>query len=144
MRPLGCLLVTVTLLLSGAAPSNSHAATKSRAFLLVTLPALGTVTWRCDPERQSFFALGYRQPFLSATTEVELRAAGRLVSRRTVNSDAVRFRYLSTRRQRLSFVQATEPGTIRATVTVDFAGRGTHCAFYMPPGIAVRVSFSPN
>jgi hypothetical protein len=144
MRFLGCLLVAATLLVAGAAPSITRAATKSRPFLLVALPALGTVTWRCDLERQSFFALGYRPAPLSATTEVELRTAGHLVSRRTVNSDGVRFPYLSAHTQRLSFVEATEPGTVRAVVTVNFADGGTHCVSYMPPVITVRLSFTPN
>jgi hypothetical protein len=142
MRPLGCLLVTVTLFLSGAAPASSNAATKSRPFLLVALPALGTVTWRCDFERQSFFALGYRPS--GTTTDVELRAGGRLISRRRMSAKEAPFPYLSARTQRLTFVQATEPGTVRATVTIDFASGGTHCWSYMPPAITARVSLSPN
>ena len=139
------MLVIAVLLMAGASSPAARPEAKPRGpFLVLSLPALGTVTWRCDPERRSFFALGYRPTRLSATTNVELQIEGHVVLRRSANAEGLRFPYLSAHRQRLSFVQATEPGTLRASVTVNFAGGGTHCWAYMPPGITARVSFTPN
>ena len=126
-------LAASTSLASGAAP---------KSYLLVALPSLGSVTWRCGPTGDTW-GLGYREFWASATTGVTLRTGGRIVARRTVNPhQLVRFPLLRSARQRLSFVQSTEPGTLRAEVRVDFRSRGpgyANCAAYMPPRVTVEV-----
>jgi hypothetical protein len=113
----------------------------------VALPSLGSVTWRCSADG-SAWALGYREFWASATTELTLRADGRVRARRTVDPhQLVAFPFLRARRQRLTLLQGTEPGTITAEVRVDFRpfgyGYGS-CAQYMPPRFTAAVAFRPN
>jgi hypothetical protein len=83
--------------------------------------------------------LGYRPTPPIATTEMSLRIRGRVVERWTVNEDAVRFPFSPNRVQVLRLSQATEPGTLKALITVDFDPGTTHCAPYMPPGLRVML-----
>jgi hypothetical protein len=113
-----------------------------KSYLLVALPSLGSVTWRCGATGATW-GLGYREFWTSATTTVTLRAGGRIAGRRTVNPhELVRFPTLRSPRQRLTFVQATEPGTLHAEVRVDFRSRRpgyANCAAYMPPRVTVEI-----
>lgn len=117
-------------------------------FLLVTLPSLGTVTWRCDPARKGpaadlpGLALGFRSPSNGATERVRLRAGGRTIVSRVVQpGQRLNLPYLRTRVQQLDVTQTTGAGTLRAFITVDFAPHGstTYCWPYAPPRIDVRL-----
>jgi hypothetical protein len=118
-------------------------------FLLVSLPALGTVTWRCDPSVKpgigpglAGMALGFRAFASSATDRLRFRAGRRIDVRRTVQpGKSVRFPYVPFRVQTLDVTQFTEAGTLRAHVTVDFVPHllGTYCYPYLPPKVTVRV-----
>jgi len=150
------LRVAGVILLGGLVPliASSTSAARSRPergpFLLVALPALGTVTWRCDPSVKpgvapglAGMALGFHAFRNSATDQVRLRAAGQTIKNRVVQpGDTVRFPYVRSRRQRLEIVQRTGAGTLRASIDVDFAPHGstTYCYGYLPPRVDVRVS----
>lgn len=117
-------------------------------FLLVSLPALGTVTWRCDSARKGpaaglpGLALGFRSPTGGSTERVRLRAAGRTILNRVVQpGERLNLPYLRTRVQQLDVTQKTGAGTLRAFITVDFAPHGptTYCWPYLPPRIDVRL-----
>ncbi len=117
-------------------------------WLLTALPSMGTVTWRCDParerKRQPALALGINASTASATETVQLRAGGRTILRRTLQPGQANFRlpYLRQQIQQLTFLQATEPGTLRAVVTVNFSPRPispSHCWVHLPPALTVRV-----
>jgi len=119
-------------------------------FLLVALPDLGTVTWRCDPAREPGpapglpgLALGFRATRAEATERLTLRV-GRttIVSRLVQPGDRFRLPYLHARIQSLDITQSIEPGTLEASVTVDFAPSPVvaYCYGYAPPRLAVHVS----
>jgi hypothetical protein len=54
----------------------------------------------------------------------------------------MRLPFMTARRQRLSFVQATEAGALKASVTADVGLPATagYCWEYAPPGLVVHVS----
>jgi len=139
MRVLATVALT-TALLTLSPPSSSGQPSARGPFLLVTLPNFGSITWRCDARGTQ--ALGYRASPRFATTDVVLRTQGRIAIRRTVQpGERLRFPFLSASKQTLFFVQAIEPGTLKATVKVDFAAPASvlHCWEYSPPATAVTV-----
>jgi hypothetical protein len=121
------------------------ARTPGGPFLLVALPALGTVTWRCDthdPARSDRRALGFRAFKDAATEAITLRVAGRAVAvHRLDPGRSVVFPWVRQRLLELDISQPTEPGTLRATVKVDFVPHRTYsyCWPYLPPRIDVRL-----
>jgi hypothetical protein len=140
------LVVAVTLM----APSATATRTKVRGpFLLVSLPSLGTVTWRCDPERKPGLApglpglaLGFRSFRASATDRLSLQIGRRTVLRRVVQpGEYIQLPYLRSQVQKLEIVQFSGAGTLRALVTVNFItpATATYCYPYLPPRIDVRV-----
>ena len=134
-------VVTAALVLATTAIGGSGAR-KPKAFLLVALPSLGSVTWRCGPT-DGVYALGYREFWASATTTVTLRAGRRTVRKRVDPHELVTFPFSRAPTQRLTFVQMTEPGTLRAVVTVRFDQAhavAPPCQAYLPPPFAVQVS----
>ena len=147
MRKLAALGLVGGLIL--IAPQASARATKVRGpFLLVSLPALGTVTWRCDPSRRPglapglpALALGYRAYRVGATEHLRFQAGRRTISRLIQPGQAIRLPYLRSRIQQLDVTQFSGAGTLRATVTVDFVphGTSTYCYSYLPPRIDIHV-----
>jgi hypothetical protein len=129
---------------AAAATAPTTAPQARGPFLLVTLPSLGTVTWTCDAAaRRPSYGLGYRASPRFATTLIELRIAGRVLTTRRIHPGrGLRFAARSARRQELLFVQGTGAGTLRARVSVDFAPLPpvTYCAPYAPPRLVVHVS----
>lgn len=124
----------------GAPSSSAASATVRGPFLLVSLPSLGTVDWRCDAARQPGLALGFRAFSAGADLYLRLRAGGRTVLRRQIlPGQMIRFPYLQARIQRLDFVQGTKAGTLRASVTVNFLPGFGYCWPYFPPRMDVRV-----
>jgi hypothetical protein len=88
--------------------------------------------------RSPEWSLGFRVFRDSATTEVTYRD-GRLARRRTGQPDGptIWFPFRRERSQTLSFVQATEPGTLHARVLAKFGRRG--CESYFPPRLSVQL-----
>jgi hypothetical protein len=146
-REPGLVALAVALALAPTGAAGASRATPAGAargpFALVTLPALGTVTWSCEPRRQGTFALGYRASPRYATTYVRLRAGGRRLFGRNVQpGERVRLPFSSARVQALTFAQGTGAGTLRAAVTVDFVPNlpTTYCIDYAPPKTTVRIT----
>jgi hypothetical protein len=138
------LAVAIALALVGSMVALASASKVRGPWTLTALPAIGTVTWRCEPAGHGErLALGFRAFSDSATDRLELRAGGRTVVDRVVQpGEGVRLPYLVTLHQQLVVTQSTEPGTLRAFVTVDFSPRPispSHCWPYLPPGMTVRV-----
>lgn len=112
---------------------------------LALIPEMGTVTWSCDGRAAGVrsYALGLGTAGVEATERVTLRAGGRVIEAVTVNrGQPVRFPHLGYARQELSMSQTTQPGTLRATVNVDF-GPGhvspSHCFPWLPPAVTVHL-----
>lgn len=148
MRSLAALSLVVALILM--TPSASARSTKVRGpFLLISLPAIGTITWRCDRSKQPSpalafrgVALGFRAFVASATVHLRLHVRTRTIVARVVQpGESVRLPYLRSRVQQLDFIQKTGAGTLRAFVTVNFVwpATSTYCYSYLPPQIDVRV-----
>lgn len=138
------LAVLVSLALLGGTGAFASATKGRGPWVLTALPAIGTVTWRCESvERGERPALGFRAFAASATDRVELRAGGRTLLDRVVQpGQGLRLPYLAASRQQLVVTQSTEPGTLRAYVTVDFGPRPispSHCWSYLPPGLTVHL-----
>jgi hypothetical protein len=119
-------------------------------FLLVSLPSMGSATWRCDPARHPGLAphlpglaLGFDASRSSATEQIRLRAGKRtILSRRLQPGQSLDLPYLHERVQTLDVVQATSAGTVNASITVNFLAGPTipYCWAYAPPRIDVHVS----
>ncbi len=60
---------------------------------------------------------------------------------RTVNEKAVRFQLYPNRFQLVTLTQMTEPGTLHASLTVDFkpGAVATYCEPYFPPGLRITL-----
>jgi hypothetical protein len=147
---LAALLATAVVGTAVVGTASGSVARTRGPFLLVSLPDLGTVTWRCDPAREPGpapglpgMALGFRATMLEATERLTLRV-GRttIISRLVQPGDRFRLPYLQARSQRLDITQSTEIGTLTGSVTVDFAPSPVvgYCYGYAPPRIDVHVS----
>jgi hypothetical protein len=103
--------------------------------------------WRCDPARANrglpYQAIALATASATATETVTFRAGGRVLERRVMQpGQRVNLPYVASLRQQLSIAQMTEPGTLKALVSVDFSPRPIaphHCAAYLPPGLVVRL-----
>jgi hypothetical protein len=140
MRALIAALMASLLLVPGS--QASRRAPHCGPFFLAQLPSLGTLTWRtATRDGRDWHGLGYMPTPPIATTQVSLRVGGRIVARRTVNENAVRFPLYGNRFQVVTLSQMTEPGTLKATVTVDFkpGAAATYCAPYFPPGLRITL-----
>ncbi|HEY1479281.1 MAG TPA: hypothetical protein VGF46_04595 [Gaiellales bacterium] len=140
----------VGLAVAGAA----HAAGEQRSvrgpFLLVSLPSMGSATWRCDTNRHPGLAphlpglaLGFDASGSSATEQIRLRVGRRtIVSRRLQPGQSLQLPFLRARVQALDVLQATSVGAASASITVDFLAHPVvpYCWPYAPPRIDVHVS----
>jgi hypothetical protein len=130
-------LALVPLVLAGAVGRAGARADAGGPFPLVTLASLGTVTWRCNPHDLASVdrhGLGFRALPQAATESVRLFFGRRLVATRRLDpSQSTTFPQSRSRVQTLRIVQATEAGTLRATVRVDFLPGRTYCWPYFPP-----------
>jgi len=125
--------ITAVALLPGSAASG-----RQKPYVLTALADTGTVYWRYDfvHYRTPRWSLGVRL-FNTATTDVVFRD-GTLRLRRALQPRQLRwFPFSAGRRQRLSLVQAAEPGTLRATVVVRFTRRNFQS--YFPPRFTVQL-----
>jgi hypothetical protein len=135
------LIAAFVIFVPGAASSGAQpAAYGCGPFFLARLPSLGTLTTRTTTRNGRYWhGLGYRPTPPIATTRVSLRVGSRTVARRTVNEDAVRFPLFPNRYQVVTLSQATEPGTLRASVTVDFMPGATYCEPWFRPGLEISL-----
>lgn len=142
---MGFALLALVAIGATSASASSQASRMSGPWTLAFLPEMGTVTWSCDGRFVGMrrYALRFRTANQEATERVTLRAAGRVVVSRTINpGPTLQFPHLRSARQRVTVAQTTEPGTLRATVDVDF-GAGyvsrSHCFPWLPPAVTVHV-----
>jgi hypothetical protein len=131
---LGAVIASAVVLLPSSAATG-----RQKPHVLTALPDIGTVYWRydCVHFRTPEWSLGVRM-FETATTTVTYRLGG-LTRRVTLQpgEPTVWFRFRPERRRSLSFVEAIEPGTLRASVRVTF---GSHdCQSYFPPRLSVQL-----
>jgi hypothetical protein len=135
------------VLLVAAPHASARRATVRGPWLLVSLAALGTVTWRCDTAITGLapglpgLALGFRVSG-GQTGTLRLAVAHRTVVSRVIQpGQSIQLPYLHARVQRLEIAQGGENGTLRARVTVDFAANATsgYCWPYMPPKTDVQL-----
>ena len=124
---------------------GSHAsASPSKArggWPLVSLAALGTVTWRCDPNRHPGLALGYHSTG-PQTGSIRLRVRGHTILKRTIEPGQwIRLPYLRVAVQRLRVTEFGEDGTLSGSVRVDFSAHSTSsfCWWYAPPRVDVHL-----
>jgi hypothetical protein len=132
---LGVAIVAVVLL------PGSAASGRQKPYVLTALADIGTVYWRydCVHYRSPEWSLGIRVFPTTATTVVTYRA-GKLTMRRPAiqpGEHTVWFPFRRERSQSLSFVQATEPGTLRGRVLARF--RIDACQSYFPPRLSVEL-----
>ena len=132
---LGAVLVAVALL------PGSAASGRQKPYVLTAVADIGTVYWRydCVHYRTSEWSLGVHVFQTTATTNVTFRA-GNLTMHRPAIQPGERtlwFPFRRERRQSLSFVQATEPGTLRARVLARFSR--SNCQSYFPPRLSVQL-----
>ena len=131
-------LVGVTLAVVLVLPSSAVSG-RQKPYVLTAIADVGTVYWRYDfvHYRTPRWSLGIRIFFNSATTGVSFRA-GNLRVRRALQPQEVKwFPFRRDRLQRLSFVQATEPGTLHAVVTARFSSRNYQS--YFPPRVTLQL-----
>ena len=130
--------LALALLLGGAVPGSPAGPSRERGpFLLVGLPSLGTVSWRCDGS--GHYALGFHAFRRSADDGLRFHA-GRVTRTATVlPGKSIRFPYVNAHSQQLAVWQATEPRTLRATVKVYFAPGYGYCWDYLVPRVEVSV-----
>jgi hypothetical protein len=139
------LAATAGLLVGGAAAGGTLRPTERGPWLLATLPGMGTITWRCDARFAGLrtYRLAFDASTSKATERVTMLAGGIVQVSRVVDGP-VRLLAPPTAfpRRQIRVVQATEPGTLRAIVTVDFAPRPvspSHCFPYLPPATTARL-----
>jgi hypothetical protein len=130
----GAFVAAAVVLLPSSAASG-----RQKPYVLTALADIGTVYWRYDCVHFSSpeWSLGVRM-FDTATTTLTYRT-GKLKRHVTLQPDepTVWFRFRPEPRRSLSLVQATEPGTLRASVLVKFARRD--CQSYSPPRLSVQL-----
>jgi hypothetical protein len=118
---------------------SSAATGRQKPYVLTALADIGTVYWRydCVHFRTPEWSLGV-QLFDTATTSVRYQA-GEVKGHRTLQpgEPTVWFRFRPELHQRLSLVQATEPGTLRAHLLARFSRRD--CQSYYPPRLSVQL-----
>jgi hypothetical protein len=117
---------------------GSAASGRQKPYVLTALADIGTVYWRydCVHYRAPEWSLGIRVFPTAATTGVAFRA-GRFTRRRTAQPGypTIWFPFRRERLQRLSLVQGTEAGTLRANVLATFGS----CQSYRPPRLGVQL-----
>jgi len=113
---------------------------RQKPYVLTAVANIGTVYWRydCVHYRSPEWSLGIHVFRDTATTSATFRG-GNLRRRREIQpgEPTLWFPFRRERLQSLSLVQATEPGTLRARVTVDW--RGNHCESYFPPRVSMQL-----
>jgi hypothetical protein len=146
-----CLLaVGIAVVLLAGAPASAHDARTRGPWALVSLAALGTVTWRCDSAATPrvapglpALALGFRVAKLGQTGRLELIVAQRTLRSKTIEpGEIITLPFLRAPVQRLVISEGGEDGTVRATVTVSFVRpfSSGYCWPYMPPKVDAQLA----
>jgi hypothetical protein len=135
--------------LAGASASAREARTRG-PWPLVSLAALGTVTWRCDPtgapsvaSRLPALALGFRVAARGQTGHLTLTVARRAVRSIAIEpGETITLPFLRAPIQRMNVSEGGEDGTLRATVIVSFVRPfvSGYCWPYMPPKVDVQLT----
>ena len=113
--------------------------------VLTALPAIGTVYWRADCASTTRWAIGLKMFRTSATDHLTFQLGRRTFTRVVQPGQSVWFPFATDKVRLLRVVQQTEPGTLRATVKVNFGvpkpGKAVvpHCYSYAPPRLSVEV-----
>jgi hypothetical protein len=146
MRSLVVPLLALAVLPAAASAPPAHV---RGPWPLVSLAALGTVTWRCDPARHPgpapglpALALGFSVARFGQTGKLRLTVGGRTVKTFVTQPGRVYLLpFLRTRTQQLDISASGEDGTLRARVTVTFAAPrvSAYCWPYMPPTTSVAL-----
>ena len=142
--------VRLLLILLAAAQLTSPVASARRSrvdgrgpWLLTALPGMGTLSWGCRAGWSGYrtYELRFRAAASSATERVTMVAGGHVLLTRVINPGAVvSFPRSDSWRRQVTVTQSTEPGTLRARVTIDFRpGRvsPSHCWPWFPPAMTV-------
>jgi len=135
----GCL-IAVTLAVLGVSAARPSTVQSRGSFTLTTIADIGTVYWRYDcAGRSAAGSLGLTVERDSATTEVHFRLSGHS-SRTTMQPGQTKWFPFGRGTEVLSAYQSTEPGTLRAILTVDFAFPHSvpHCYRYAPPRFTLQ------
>jgi hypothetical protein len=144
----GVLCLVVALLLVIGSPAAAGPAVVRGPWVLMTLPALGTVTWRCDPRGPATapglgaLGLGFRVLERGATTDIRLHVGTKTLLRRRLDpGQSIQFPFARSRVQQLELTQMTGAGTLVARMRVDFVPHllATYCYPYLPPRVTVNV-----
>lgn len=136
-----CLCCVAALFAAGA---DAGSVDVRGPWTLTALPAIGTITWRCQPNRSGErHGLGVVAFKSGATDRLQLRAAGRtLVDRLVQPGQRITLPYAALQQQ-LVLTQSTEAGTLHAVVDVDFRPRPispSHCFSYLPPAVSLHLT----
>lgn len=144
------IAVTISFLLLAVGSASAQSARGHGPWPLVSLAALGTVTWRCDPAASPSIrpgvpalALGFHVARLGQTGHLTLTVQHRTVRSTTVQpGQTVTLPFLRAPVQRLDISEGGEDGTLRAIVTVSFPrpSVSSYCWPYMPPKIQVLLA----
>jgi hypothetical protein len=144
----GVLCAAVMLVLVIGSTAAAGPAVVRGPWNLVTLPALGTVTWRCDPRGPAtapgLGALGleFRVLERGATTDIRLHVGTKTLLRRRLDpGQSIQFPFARSRVQQLELTQMTGAGRLVTRMRVDFVPRllATYCYPYLPPRVTVNV-----
>ena len=139
IAPLGIAIMAIP----GQSAVPGQRTTPGATYVLTTVPAVGSVTWRCSDGKS--FGLGFR-PFRTASTpiRVETRANRRRTSVTNLDVGAVLAPMLSaSKSQQMLVSQKDGAGELRATITVNFGGRdliAPPCRAYLPPQFVLTVA----
>lgn len=138
------LVVLCLTALTGSVGTKADAVVVRGPWTLTALPAIGTITWRCQPARSGErHGLGFVAFASSATDRLQLRAGGRMLVDRLVQpGQRITLPYAGLQQQ-LVVSQSTEPGTLRAVLDVDFRPTPispSHCYPYLPPALTLHLT----
>jgi len=146
---LSAMLIVGAVLLATVVPAVSlavdHSAREAGPWALTYLPEMGTVTWRCDSKFAGMreYALGFQSFSGGATERLTLRVGNRVAFARSIQpGQGVRLPHLDAAIQELALIQTTEPGTLRASLSVNFGPRPvspSHCFPWLPPAVTLHV-----
>lgn len=139
MKALSATAIVAVLVLFGE--TASAGGRPGPPLTLTALADIGTVLWRydCTP-RQSSWSLGIRLARQTATTVVTFQSQKLTLQSQLEPGQTRWFPFRRSRVQTLRATQGTEPGTLRAIVTVNFGYRHgvAHCYPYTPPRFTVQ------
>jgi hypothetical protein len=130
--------------IAAAIPRAARASLKQPPAVLTALAAIGTVYWRADCAKATW-AIGMKMFRTSATDQLSFQLGRRMFRRVVQPGESVWFPFAGNKVQLLRVVQPTEPGTLRATVKVNFGvpRPGSvvvpHCYGYAPPRVSVEI-----